>query len=84
VSATGRKSARSRKLAFSTRLTVATMLFHSGLRLAGFAPDRLAEPVIRAIMPRVTVGEDAECTAAFTSAATRARRSPTPSRTRSS
>jgi 2-methylcitrate dehydratase PrpD len=50
---------------FSTQFTVATMLIHGGVRLAAFAPERLSDPAIRAIMGRITVSEDGECTAAF-------------------
>ncbi|MCW8085950.1 MmgE/PrpD family protein [Sabulicella glaciei] len=50
---------------FSTQFTVATMLLHGGVRLAAFGPDRLADPAIRALMPRVSVSLDAECEAAF-------------------
>lgn len=50
---------------FSTQFTVATMLLHGGVRLAAFEPARLADPAIRAIMPRVTVALDPECAAAF-------------------
>lgn len=50
---------------FSTQFTVATMLLHGGVRLAAFEPARLADPAIRAIMPKVTVALDPECAAAF-------------------
>jgi 2-methylcitrate dehydratase PrpD len=50
---------------FSAQFTVATMLLHGGVRLAAFAPERLADPAIRALMPRVSVTIDAECAAAF-------------------
>jgi 2-methylcitrate dehydratase PrpD len=52
---------------FSTQFTVATMLLHGGVRLAAFEPARLADPAIRALMPRITVALDAECAAAFPS-----------------
>jgi 2-methylcitrate dehydratase PrpD len=52
---------------FSTQFTVATILLHGGVRLAAFEPARLADPAIRALMPRVTVALDAECAAAFPS-----------------
>jgi 2-methylcitrate dehydratase PrpD len=50
---------------FSTQFTIATMLLHGGVRLAAFAPERLADPAIRDVMARITVGLDAECEAAF-------------------
>jgi 2-methylcitrate dehydratase PrpD len=50
---------------FSTQFTVATMLRHGAVRLDAFAPARLADPAIRALMPRVSVTLDAECEAAF-------------------
>lgn len=50
---------------FSTQFTVATMLLHGAVRLSAFAPERLADPAIRALMPRVRVELDAECEAAF-------------------
>lgn len=50
---------------FSTQFTVATMLLHGGVRLAAFAPERLTDPAIRALMGKVTVAVDPECAAAF-------------------
>jgi 2-methylcitrate dehydratase PrpD len=52
---------------FSTQFTVATMLLRGGVRLAAFAPERLADPAIRALMGRVSVSLDPECAAAFPS-----------------
>lgn len=52
---------------FSTQFTVATMLLHGGVRLAAFEPERLTDPAIRALMPKVTVAIDPECAAAFPS-----------------
>jgi 2-methylcitrate dehydratase PrpD len=52
---------------FSTQFTVATMLLHGGVRLAAFEPERLTDPTIRALMPKVTVALDPECAAAFPS-----------------
>lgn len=43
---------------FSIQYCVAALLVLGGVRLAAFAPDRLADPAIRAIMPRVTVSLD--------------------------
>jgi 2-methylcitrate dehydratase PrpD len=40
-------------------------MLHGGVRLDAFAPERLVDPAIRAIMPRITVSLDAECEAAF-------------------
>ncbi|HYF07634.1 MAG TPA: MmgE/PrpD family protein [Acetobacteraceae bacterium] len=53
---------------FSTQFTVATMLLHGGVRLAAFEPERLADPAIRALMPRITVAIDPECAAVFPAA----------------
>jgi 2-methylcitrate dehydratase PrpD len=53
---------------FSTQFTVATMLLHGGVRLSAFEPERLADPTIRALMPKVTVAIDPECEAAFPNA----------------
>jgi len=53
---------------FSTQFTVATMLLHGGVRLAAFAPERLSDPAIRTLMPRIGVAIDPECDAAFPSA----------------
>jgi 2-methylcitrate dehydratase PrpD len=50
---------------FSTQYTVATLLRFGGVRLAAFAPERLADPATRALMTRVNVHVDAECAAAF-------------------
>jgi len=50
---------------FSTQFTVATMLLHGAVRLSAFDEVRLADPAIRAVMPRITVSQDAACEAAF-------------------
>lgn len=50
---------------FSTQYTVATLLRFGGVRLAAFAPDRLADPATRALMARVSVHIDPDCAAAF-------------------
>ncbi|MDB5414429.1 MAG: MmgE/PrpD family protein [Rubritepida sp.] len=50
---------------FSVQFTVASIMLYGGVRLDAFAPERLVDPAIRAIMPRITVSEDAECEAAF-------------------
>jgi 2-methylcitrate dehydratase PrpD len=50
---------------FSTQFTVASILLHGGVRLDAFAPARLVDPGIRALMSRITVSLDPECEAAF-------------------
>jgi 2-methylcitrate dehydratase PrpD len=50
---------------FSTQYTVATLLRFGGVRLAAFAPERLADPGTRALMARVRVEIDPDCAAAF-------------------
>lgn len=50
---------------FSAQFTVATMLLHGAVRLSAFAPERLTDPAIRALMRKVTVVVDPECAAAF-------------------
>lgn len=50
---------------FSTQYTVATLLRFGAVRLAAFAPERLADPATRALMARVTVHVDPECAAVF-------------------
>lgn len=50
---------------FSTQYTVATLLRFGAVRLAAFAPDRLADPATRALMGRVSVRIDPDCAAAF-------------------
>ena len=53
---------------FSTQFTVATMLLYGGVRLAAFEPERIADPEIRALMPKITVAIDPDCAAAFPAA----------------
>ncbi|MBY0338036.1 MAG: MmgE/PrpD family protein [Acetobacteraceae bacterium] len=53
---------------FSTQYTVAHLLLHGGVRLDAFEEARLADPAIRALMPKVTVSEDPDCTKAFPAA----------------
>ena len=43
---------------FSAQYCMGAMLVLGGVRLAAFAPERLIDPAIRAIMPRVTVSLD--------------------------
>lgn len=50
---------------FSTQYTIATLLRFGAVRLAAFAPERLADPATRALMARVSVHVDAACAAAF-------------------
>ena len=50
---------------FSAQFTLASILLHGGVRLDAFTPTRLADPAIRAIMPRITVSLDKECEAVF-------------------
>lgn len=38
---------------------------YGGIRLDAFAPERLTDPKIRAVMPRISVSLDEECEAAF-------------------
>ena len=50
---------------FSMAYVVATALLHGQVRLAAFAPGRLADPRTRELMARITLGVDAELDAAF-------------------
>lgn len=50
---------------FSSQFTIASILLYGGVRLDAFSPERLSDPAIRAIMPRISVSLDAECEAAF-------------------
>ena len=66
VDVTGRKSvATPFEGRFSTPFTVATALVHGSVRLAAFAPERLADPRVQALMQRVDVVLDARCEADF-------------------
>jgi 2-methylcitrate dehydratase PrpD len=40
-------------------------MLYGGVRLDAFAPERLVDPAIRTIMPRIAVSLDPECEAAF-------------------
>jgi 2-methylcitrate dehydratase PrpD len=63
---TGRKSvATPFEGRFSTPFTVATALVHGNVRIAAFTPERLADPVVQALMQRVDVTLDAQCAADF-------------------
>jgi 2-methylcitrate dehydratase PrpD len=50
---------------FSTQYCMGALLVLGGVRLAAFAPENLANPAIRAIMPRVTVELDPELADAY-------------------
>ena len=50
---------------FSLPYVVATALVHGSVRLAAFAPDRLADCATRALMPRIALQIDTELDAAF-------------------
>jgi 2-methylcitrate dehydratase PrpD len=50
---------------FSLPYVVATALLHGQVRLAAFAPNRLADPRTRELMTRITVGVDPALNAAF-------------------
>ncbi|MCW3476685.1 MmgE/PrpD family protein [Limobrevibacterium gyesilva] len=66
VDVTGRKSvATPFEGRFSTPFTVATALVHGSVRLAAFAPERLRDPEVQALMQRVDVVVDAQCEADF-------------------
>ncbi len=66
VEVTGRKSVSTPfEGRFSTPFTVATALVHGSVRLAAFAPARLADPEVQALMQRVDVVLDARCEADF-------------------
>jgi len=43
---------------FSVQYCMGALLVLGGVRLAAFAPERLADPAIRALMPRVSVSLD--------------------------
>jgi len=50
---------------FSLSYVVATALLHGQVRLAAFAPNRLADPRTRELMARITLGVDPELDATF-------------------
>ena len=50
---------------FSAQYCTAALLVLGGVRIDAFTPERLADPRIRAIMPRVTVSLDPELAAAY-------------------
>ncbi len=41
---------------FSAQFCVATLMHHGAVRLDAFTPGRLSDPVLRAFMPKVSVG----------------------------
>ncbi len=50
---------------FSLQYCAGAMLVLGGVRIAAFTPERLRDPAIRAIMPRVTVSLDPELASAY-------------------
>lgn len=50
---------------FSIQYCLAAQLVLGGVRLDAFRPEALADPRIRALMPKVSVAEDAELAAAY-------------------
>lgn len=50
---------------FSIQYCLAAQLVLGGVRLDAFRPEALADPRIRALMPKITVSEDAELAAAY-------------------
>jgi 2-methylcitrate dehydratase PrpD len=50
---------------FSLPYVVACALVHGSVRLGAFTPERLADPVVKALMPKVTFERDAAIDAAF-------------------
>lgn len=66
VNVTGRKTATtSFEGKFSLRYVVATALVHGSVRIDAFSPERLADPVVQGMMPRIEIVADPELTAAF-------------------
>jgi 2-methylcitrate dehydratase PrpD len=52
---------------FSTQFCVASALAHGSVRLDAYSPERLADPEVQALMPRLEMAVDPECDAAFPS-----------------
>lgn len=50
---------------FSLQYCAAALLLLGGVRLAAFAPERLRDPAIRALMPRISIAVDPELAAAY-------------------
>ena len=50
---------------FSVKFVVATALLYGSVRLSAFEPQRLADPMIRALMQRIELVLDPELDAAF-------------------
>ncbi|WP_372621074.1 MmgE/PrpD family protein [Falsiroseomonas sp.] len=50
---------------FSMQYCAAALLLLGGVRIAAFAPERLRDPAIHALMPRVSVSLDPELAAAY-------------------
>ena len=59
-----RRAVRPRR-GFRCPYVVATALLHGQVRLAAFAPNRLADPRTRELMARITAGVDPELDATF-------------------
>lgn len=57
--------ASARDARFSVQYCVGALLVLGGVRLAAFSPEALADPAIRAVMPRVSVSEDPEIAALY-------------------
>ena len=50
---------------FSAQYCIATLVHHGAVRLAAFAPERLADPALRAFMPKVSVSLDPDLADAY-------------------
>ena len=50
---------------FSTQFCVASAMKHGSVRLDAYAPERLADPEVQALMERLEMTVDPECDAAF-------------------
>ncbi|MGH7188884.1 MAG: MmgE/PrpD family protein, partial [Acetobacteraceae bacterium] len=50
---------------FSTQFCTASALVHGSVRLDAFRPERLADPRVQALMPRIGMAVDSECDARF-------------------
>lgn len=57
--------ASARDARFSLQYCASALLVLGGVRLAAFTPEALANPEIRALMPRITVTEDPEIAALY-------------------
>ncbi|WP_431284749.1 MmgE/PrpD family protein [Humitalea sp. 24SJ18S-53] len=59
------EAATEQEARFSAQYCIAALLYLGGVRLEAFTPERLADPVLRGFMPRVSVVLDPEAEAAF-------------------